>query len=113
MYFDSRLWRLPRGARGRIAAAVAIGLLASAVGIARFVFLGWLLAQVFAAAPLSALVQPAVLTGGAGLLRSWLQHVRTNNANPTPSRIPAGLRRPPHHQGAALRPALVARPRHR
>ncbi len=50
MYFDRRLWELMRGARGRIAAAVAIGLAASAIGIARFVFLGWLLALVFAGA---------------------------------------------------------------
>src|SRR5438552_1258609 len=31
MYFDKRLWRLMRGARGRIAACVAIGLAASAI----------------------------------------------------------------------------------
>ena len=40
MYFDRRLWQLTRGLRGRIAAAIVIGLLASAFGIARFALLG-------------------------------------------------------------------------
>jgi ATP-binding cassette, subfamily B, bacterial len=83
MYFDRRLWQLMRGARGRIAAAVAIGLAASAIGIARFVFLGWLLALVFTAAPPAALVLPTILVAGAVLLRGWLEHVRTMVANRT------------------------------
>ena len=47
MYFDLRLWALTRGVRPRIAFAVALGLLALAAGIARFAFLGLLLALVF------------------------------------------------------------------
>src|SRR5947209_13827428 len=108
MYFDSRLWRLTRGARGRIAAAVAVGLLASAVGIARFVFLGWLLALVFAGAPVSALILPAALTAGAVLLRGWLEHVRTMVANRTASRIQAVLRGQLYDKVTALGPAWFA-----
>jgi ATP-binding cassette subfamily B protein len=108
MYFDSRLWRLTRGARGRIATAVAIGLLASAVGIARFAFLGWLLALVFRGAPLAALILPAALTGAAVLLRGWLEHARTMVANRTASRIQAVLRGQLYDKVTALGPAWFA-----
>ncbi len=50
MYFDRRLWELTRGLRGRIALAIAVGVCASGFGIARVVFLGMLLAAVFAGA---------------------------------------------------------------
>src|SRR6185437_5296000 len=108
MYFDRRLWQLMRGARGRIAAAVAVGLLASAIGIARFVFLGWLLALVFAAAPLSALVLPTILVAGAVLLRGWLEHVRTMVANRTASRIQEILRGQLYDKVTSLGPAWFA-----
>ena len=51
MHFDLRLWRLMQGMRGRIALSVLLGLLALAVGIARFAFLGRFLAGVFRGAP--------------------------------------------------------------
>ena len=47
MYFDFQLWRMTEGLRGRIVLAVVLGLFALAAGIARFAFLGWLLALVF------------------------------------------------------------------
>src|SRR5947199_6921235 len=47
MYFDRRLWQLTRGLRGRILLAIALGLVAAALGIARFALLGALLARVF------------------------------------------------------------------
>jgi ABC-type multidrug transport system fused ATPase/permease subunit len=108
MYFDRRLWQLMRGARGRIAAAVAIGLAASAIGIARFVFLGWLLALVFTAAPPAALVLPTILVAGAVLLRGWLEHVRTMVANRTASRIQEVLRGQLYDKVTALGPAWFA-----
>jgi ABC-type multidrug transport system fused ATPase/permease subunit len=108
MYFDRRLWRLTLGARGRIAASVAIGLLASAIGIARFAFLGWLLALVFGAAPLSSLILPAALTAGAVLMRGWLEHARTMIANRTASRIQAVLRGRLYDKVTALGPAWFA-----
>ena len=47
MHFDLKLWRMTAGLRGRIALSAALGLLALAVGIARFAFLGVFLAGVF------------------------------------------------------------------
>src|SRR5260221_944307 len=111
MYFDRRLWQLTRGARWRIAAAVAIGLLASAIGIARFAFLGWLLALVFTGAKLSAVVLPAVLTAGAGLLRGWLGHARTMIPHPPPSKIQELLRGRPFDKVTALRSPRFSRER--
>ena len=43
MYFDWRLWDFTKGVRGRISGAVAVGLLSSALGVARLALLGWLL----------------------------------------------------------------------
>src|SRR5260221_11400307 len=108
MYFDRRLWQLTRGARWRIAAAVAIGLLASAIGIARFAFLGWLLALVFTGAKLSAVVLPAVLTAGAGVLRGRLDPSRTMIPHRTPSQIPEVLRGRLFDKVAAPGPAWFA-----
>ena len=60
MYFDRRLWELTRGLRGRIVATIIIGLLASLIGISRFVLLGLLIAGVFQGAPLASLVPLAL-----------------------------------------------------
>ena len=58
MYFDLQLWRMTEGLRGRIVLAVVLGLCALAAGIARFAFLGWLLALVFQSAPFAQLLLP-------------------------------------------------------
>src|SRR6266446_2935375 len=108
MYFDRRLWQLMRGARGRIAAAVAIGLAASAIGIARFIFLGWLLALVFEGVPVSALLLPSSLAAAAVLLRGWLEHVRTMVAHRTAARIQEILRGQLYDKVTALGPAWFA-----
>ena len=108
MYFDRRLWQLTRGARGRIAASVAIGLTASAIGIARFVFLGWLLGLVFTAASPVSLILPALLVAGAVLLRGWLEHVRTMIAHRTAGRIQEVLRGQLYDKVAELGPAWFA-----
>ena len=42
MYFDWRLWGFTAPLRGRIWLAVAIGILSSALGIARLALIGWL-----------------------------------------------------------------------
>src|SRR3981081_3543022 len=108
MYFDRRVGELMRGARGRIAAAVAIGLAASAIGIARFVFLGWLLALVFAGAPANALFPPAGRVAAAVLLRGWLEHARTMVAHRTAARIQEVLRGQLYDKVTALGPAWLA-----
>ena len=84
------------GLRGRIALAIIVGLLALAVGIARFAFLGQFLARLFQAAPTADLVVPLVATLAAILLRAWLDHVRTMIAHR--HRLPGA--------GDAARPAL-------
>ena len=49
VHFDLRLWRMTSGLRWRIALGILLGLLALAVGIARFAFLGQFLARLFRA----------------------------------------------------------------
>ena len=58
MYFDLQLWRMTKGLRGRIVLSVALGLLALVAGIARFAFLGVLLALVFRQAAYAELIWP-------------------------------------------------------
>lgn len=81
MYFDFRLWALTAGMRLGMAGSVALGLLALAAGIARFVFLGQFLARVFQDAPWQELVAP--LAGAAAMvaLRALLDHRRTVHAH--------------------------------
>jgi ATP-binding cassette subfamily B protein len=73
MYFDRRLWALTQGFRGRIALAVVLGLLAAAVGIARFALLGWMLGLLLAGHPIRELAGPAIATAAAILLRGALE----------------------------------------
>src|SRR5436309_1198332 len=108
MYFDRRLWQAMRGTRWRIAAAVAIGLLAAAIGILRFAFLGRLLALVFERAPAEALVVPALAAAGAMLLRGGLEHLRTMIAHRTAARIQEALRQRLYDKVTALGPAWFA-----
>jgi len=77
MYFDRRLWELTRGLRGRIALTILIGLLASALGIARFVLLGALLARVFTGAQATVVTGLAIGVAVTVLLRGLLDHART------------------------------------
>ena len=61
MYFDIRLWRLTEGLRLGMLGGTFLGLLALAAGIARFAFLGIVLARVFGGAGLAEILWP--LTG--------------------------------------------------
>jgi ABC-type multidrug transport system fused ATPase/permease subunit len=108
MYFDRRLWQLTRGLRWRIALAVAIGLAAAAVGIARFVVLGLLMAAVFRGAGVAALALPAALVLGAVLLRAALEHTRTMVAHVTAAKVQDVLRGQLYDKVAALGPAWFA-----
>ena len=94
--------------RGRIAAAVALGLLASGVGIARFALLAWMLALVFRGAPARALVGPALAVVVAVLLRGVLEHLRTVIAHGTAARIQEKLRARLYDKIAELGPAWFA-----
>jgi ATP-binding cassette subfamily B protein len=89
MHFDLSLWRMTAGLRGRIALSAALGLLALAVGIARFAFLGQFLAGVFRG---QILLRPVLAAVAAILLRAWLDHRRTMIAHRTASRVQEALR---------------------
>jgi ATP-binding cassette, subfamily B, bacterial len=89
MHFDLRLWGMTAGLRGRIALAAALGVLALAVGIARFAFLGSFLAGVFRGVPA---VLPLVGAVVAILVRAWLDHTRAMIAHRTAARVQEALR---------------------
>ena len=105
MHFDLRLWRLTSGLRGRIALAILIGLLALAIGIARFAFLGQFLARLFRDAPAAELVVPLVGGLAAILLRPWFDHLRTMVAHRTATRVQEALRGRLYDKIVALGPA--------
>ena len=87
MYIDRRLWALTEGVRLRIAAAVLIGLLAVAAGIARLALLGWLLARVAAGDGALALAMPAAATAAVIVLRGLLEYWRAMVAHETAARV--------------------------
>ncbi|MBN8928899.1 MAG: ABC transporter ATP-binding protein [Rhodospirillales bacterium] len=105
MHFDLTLWRMTAGLRGRIGLAVALGLAALAIGIARFAFLGLFLAGVFRGAPWPALAWPLAATAAAILLRSGLDHLRTMVANRTAVAVQERLRLQLFDKIVALGPA--------
>src|SRR5436190_4236228 len=108
MYFDRRLWQLTRGLRGRILLAIAIGLAAAALGIARFALLGALLARVFSGAGAAAVAMTAFGVAGTVLLRGLLDHSRTVIAHRTASRVQEDLRGRLYDKIAELGPAWFA-----
>jgi ATP-binding cassette subfamily C protein CydCD len=105
MYLDPRLWALTRGVRLRIAASVLVGLAAVAVGIARLVLLGWLLARVLEGESLASLVGAVALTAAAVALRSLLDYVRAMTAHHTAARVQTRLRQTLYAHIVALGPA--------
>ena len=105
MHFDLKLWRLTRGMRGRMTASVILGLLALAVGIARFAFLGLFIAGVFRGDPASALAWPLVGAAVAILLRGVLDHARTMIAHRVAAQVQETLRASLFDKITALGPA--------
>jgi len=104
MYFNWQLWRMTAGLRWRIACGVALGLLALFVGIARFVFLGSLLARVFEGAPISQIVAPAIYTALAIVLRALLEQTRIMLAHRTAAKVQEALRAGLYDKIVALGP---------
>ena len=105
MFFDHRLWQFTRGVRLRIAAAVAVGVFASLVGIGRLALLGWLLARVFAGDAFSELVVPFALVAAVMVLRGWIEHTRAMFAHRTAARVQLALRQRLYAKVVALGPA--------
>ena len=108
MYFDLQLWRLTEGLRGRIVLAVVLGLLALAAGIARFAFLGWLLALVFQGAPFWQLLWPMAGIALAIVLRAALEQARTLLAHRTAAQVQETLRGQLYDKIVALGPGWFA-----
>jgi ATP-binding cassette subfamily B protein len=111
MYFDARLWELTRGLRGRIVYTVIVGLLASLVGIARFVLLGLLIARVFQGATLESLIPLALAVAVTVLLRGAMEHARTMVAHHTAAEVQQALRAKLYDKIAALGPSWFANER--
>nr|WP_315845437.1 thiol reductant ABC exporter subunit CydC [uncultured Achromobacter sp.] len=111
MYFDSRLWQLTAGLRAGMAGGIFLGLLALAAGIARYVFLGQLLARVFDGAPWQDWITPALCVGAMVLLRAVFDHWRTVQANRTSASIQQTLRGKLYDRIVALGPAWFANQR--
>jgi ATP-binding cassette subfamily B protein len=108
MYFDRKLWQMTKGLRGRIAFAIALGLFAAALGIARFALLGMLLARVFDHAALDQLTPLIAAVAAVIIGRALLDHWRTDIANHNAARIQETLRGRLYDQIAALGPAWFA-----
>lgn len=111
MYFDSRLWQLTAGLRAGMAGGIFLGLLALAAGIARYVFLGQLLARMFDGAPWQDWLAPALYAGAMVLLRALLDHLRTVQANRCSAQVQQTLRARLYDRIVALGPAWFANQR--
>jgi ATP-binding cassette subfamily C protein CydCD len=92
MYFDRRLWLMTKGLRGRMALGVMLGVLALAVGIGRFAFLGIALARLFAGEHLAQAAYALLACAACIIARAWLEHSRTAIANETAGRVQEKLR---------------------
>ena len=111
MYLDRRLWAFTAGVRLRILWAVVVGLVAVTAGIARLALLGWLLGQVLAGRPASALVVPVTLVALVIGARGALEYYRNMVAHRTAARVQARLRQTIYDQVAALGPSHFTRER--
>ncbi|ALM84482.1 ABC transporter ATP-binding protein [Bordetella sp. N] len=107
MYFDSRLWRLTAGLRAGMTGGILLGLLALAAGIARYIFLGQILARVFAGAPAAEWIAPAIAAAAMVALRALLDHLRTAMANRSAAEVQQVLRARLFDRIAALGPAWL------
>ncbi|CAH1656888.1 ABC transporter ATP-binding protein/permease [Chelatococcus asaccharovorans] len=108
MHFDAQLWAATKGFRPRIAAAIAIGFISLALGIVRFVILGWLIARLFEGAALSELAIAITLLLAAITARMGLEYGRAMVAHGTAARIQDRLRLDLYDQIVRLGPAWLA-----
>jgi ATP-binding cassette subfamily C protein CydCD len=111
MHFEPRLWIFTRGVRLRIAWAVLVGLIASALGVARLGLLGWLIGALFAGRGLEQLLLPIIAIALVMVLRGAFEHWRAMIAHQTASRVQIHLRRTLYEKIASLGPGTVGRHR--
>ncbi|MDJ0610758.1 MAG: thiol reductant ABC exporter subunit CydC [Kiloniellales bacterium] len=105
MFFDRRLWVFTEGVRGRIAAAVLVGLISSLIGVARLALLGWLLGLVLLGASLERLLPAAGAVALVIALRGLTEYWRVMIAHETAARVQLHLRGLLYDQVVALGPA--------
>ncbi|MBS0220429.1 MAG: ABC transporter ATP-binding protein [Proteobacteria bacterium] len=108
MHFDAQLWAATKGFRARIAAAMVLGFISLALGIARFVILGWLIARLFEGADLSNSALAVTLLVAAIAARMGLEYWRAMVAHGTAARIQDRLRLTLYDQIVRLGPAWLA-----
>ncbi|MDR6954986.1 ATP-binding cassette subfamily C protein CydCD [Ancylobacter sp. 3268] len=111
MHFDAQLWAATKGFRTRIAAAVLLGFLSLALGIARFILLGWMIARLFEGTAISELAEAATALAVVILARMGLEYARARVAHATASCIQDRLRLKIYDQIVRLGPAWLARHR--
>ena len=111
MHIEKRLFSFTREVRGRIAAAVGVGLVSVAVGVARLALLGWLIGAVFAGRSLEDLTWPIIGIAALMILRGVAEHYRAVVAHETAARVQKTLRRTIYDKIAALGPGTIARQR--
>ena len=111
MTFSWELWRFTDGVRARIAAAVALGLLAVAAGVARLALLGWMGARIFEGDSFGSLSWLIVATALVTLARSGLLYAKEELANGTAVQVQFRLRERLFERVMALGPAYFDRRR--
>jgi len=92
VYFDRKLWVFTAGVRPRIALAVVIGLVSSALGVARLALLGWLLGLVLTGTAFTELLLPAAGVALVILARGVAEYARIMVAHETAARVQQQLR---------------------
>ena len=111
MTFSWELWRFTDGVRARIAAAVALGLLAVAAGVARLALLGWMGARIFEGDSFGSLTWLIIATALITLARSALLYAKEEIANGTAVQVQFRLRERLFERVMALGPAYFDRRR--
>ena len=91
-----------------MAATVALGVVASLVGIGRLALLGWLLARVLAGAGFAELVLPIAAVAAAMALRGWTEYARAMVAHRTAARVQLKLRQRLYAKVVSLGPGHFA-----
>lgn len=108
MHFDAQLWAATKGFRARIAAAIALGFVSLALGIARFIILGWLIARLFEGAPLADQLVAIAILVAVILSRMGLEYWRAMVAHRTAALIQDRVRLSLFDQIVRLGPAWLA-----
>jgi ATP-binding cassette subfamily C protein CydCD len=107
MYFNRKLWAFTEPFRHRIWGAVALGVVASALGIARLALIGWLLARVFAGASVVELALYGLAIAGTIVLRGVLEYARVMVAHRTAAKVQLHLREMLYDKIVELGPAYL------